>query len=89
MLGQASALDRTGAALVTASWGQGATDQGIRTRDRRAPSHGETEESRDSRVSNTGMRGRELRVVVLSPLQQKPVTATALNSYQSTMNLEQ
>lgn len=39
--------------------------------------------------AGTGMRGRELRVVLLSPLQQNPMKTAALNSYQSTMSLEQ
>jgi len=70
--------------------GQGGADQGIRPAgDCRALSHAETEKSRDTGVNNTGMRGRELRVVLPSPLQQKPMQTAALNSYQSTTSSEQ
>lgn len=89
VLREASALGRTGTPLIPALWGTG------RSRPR-APGQEVTAElpamvrlrRAGHRGSNPAMRHRELTVVLLSPLQQKP-TKAALNSYQSTMSFEQ
>lgn len=83
MLGEASALGRTAYHLSQLRGGQEQS---------RASGQQVTAELPaivGLKRAGTGMRGRELSVVLLSPLQQNPMKTAALNSYQSTMSLEQ
>lgn len=69
VLGEAPALGRIGIPLIPAPWGTCkertmASDQQVTTE---LPAM-VRQKSRDTEASNSGMRGRELRVILLSPL---------------------